>query len=820
MTDAREVRALLDDRPDLEPALESLLETDAAHETWTFDRIGLDSGTFGELVSAGVVEKADGAYRLADPGAVERALSGTVAAESSAGPSLSAVDIDLDVDRRVAAALAGALVLVLCFRVFTFDTIFRDGQVVLSGNDPYFYLYWTEELSRQSGGVLGLSALTAGSFGLLKGEPLLVAVLWAATGLAGGVEQAPLVLAWYPVAAGVVTGAFTYLVATGLTDDERVGIAAVVMLAVMPALAFRSGLGYADHHAFDYLWLSLTAAGAVRLVRTPASRAAVTSPRTLAWAGVTGAAIAAQLLSWDAGPLLLFPLALFVPLSALVALDGDESPALTLAPLASGLAVAAVLAAIPHLTLGWQTPVVAFTPVLLLVGTGVVAVAGEAVDRAPSLPLSRLRAMAAIEVLGGLVALGVLTVGLPTYGDRLFERLGQVGTRGGIVEGNSLFAADTFGWLFLFGLLLFLGLPYMGWALLRATRGEDRHGWLLGGGYAWFFLGLAALQMRFAGEFSTFLAVFTGLGFVHIAERVDLARAPVPFRAATPARDDGEAQEPAFTRPSLRTAGSLLFLFLLLSGLSIAQAPVKARQVPIAEHKYETAVWVDGYAAEQGLEYPENYVFSQWGRNRMYNYVVSGQSRSYGFAQSNYGAFLKSTEPDVWYERLRGRVGFVVLNSAPSGNATLHARLTNGFGGRYAGYAGSGHYRAVRVTDRQQVHRVVPGGNLTGTVQNGTAAAGNATVRLHTEVTVSGRDDPVTYVRHALTDGDGDYHVRVAYPGEYELRHPDGTAATVTVPESAVVEGTAVDAGTLRGENATSAAQQRLRTVSAPRAAA
>ena len=809
MTDAREVRSLVADRPALEPALESLLETDDAHDTWTFDDTGLDSGAFGELVSEGVVEKVDGEYRLADRAAVERALAGEVA-DSDDGDRLSVSLPAFDIDNRVAAALTGALLLVFVFRILAFDAIFRDGQVVLSGNDPYFYLYWTEELSRQSAGVLDLGVLTAGSFGLLKGEPLLVAVLWVGTELVGGIEQAPLVLAWYPVVAGLLSGLFVYLLANGLTDDKRVGIASVVMLAVMPVLAFRSGLGYADHHAFDYVWLSLTAAGAVRLARTSVTREAITDRRTLGWAAITGTAIAAQLHAWDAGPLLLFPLVLYVTLAGLVSLDRGESPALTLAPLGTAFATGAVLTAVPHLALGWQTTVVASAPLLLLVGTIGVAAAGEGVRRLDDLPTEPVQALAALQAAGALVAFGLLTTVLSTYGNRLFAELGRVGTRGNIVEGKSLFATDSFGWLFLFGLLLFVGVPYMGWAVVRATRGEDRHGWLLVGGYGWSFLLLAVLQRRFAGELSLFLAVFAGLGFVHLAERVDLARPPIPFGGVRPARSDGGDREPAFELPSARDAAALLFLFLLLSGLSIAQAPVKAQQVTATAEAYETAAWIDEYAAAEDMTHPENYVFTPWGKNRFYNYHVNGQSRSYGFALANYESFASSSRPDQWYERLRGKVGFVVFIRTESDEATIYNRLTSAFGSRYKQYDGSGHYRVLYLTDTHQVHQVVPGANVTGRLRNASGPRENATAFLRTQVSVSGYQNP--YVRKVTTDSDGRYHVRVAYPGEYEIDLPGSNSTkTVTVSEAAVENGDRVDAGTLRSGNATTDGQARLR---------
>jgi dolichyl-diphosphooligosaccharide--protein glycosyltransferase len=802
MTEAREVRALLDDRPDLEPALTAVLETDERHETWTFDDLDIDSGSFGELVSKGVVEKTDGEYRLADREAVERGLAGDV----PDGDDRTSVEFSLpeiDIDGRVAAALVGALGLVFLFRILAIESVYRSGTVVLSGNDPYYYLYWTEEAARQAAGPFDIGFLASDAYGLANGEPLLVAVLWFATELLGGVSQAPTVLAWYPVVAGVTTGLFVYLLATGLTDDRRVGIASVVMLAVMPVLAYRSGLGYADHHAFDYVWLTLTAAAAVRLARTDATREAVADRRTLAWAVLMGVAITGQLLGWDAGPLLLFPLLVYVPFAALVSVAAEDSVTLTLAPLALGFAVAGALTVGLGLPLGWQSQVVLFTPILLLVGTAAVVAAAEVIERLPEVPVSRVRALGAVEAVGALVTYLLLTTVLSSYGSRLFNQLERIGTNDAIVEASSLFSSGTFGWLFLFGLLLFIGIPYMGWALIRSARsrgsdGADRRGWLLTGSYGVLFLVLSVFQMRFAGELSSFLAVFSGFGFVHIAERVELARPPVPLRESTSVRRDGGGAEPTFDIPTPRSALALVFLFLLISGLSVAQAPVKANQVTIPDRDYQTAAWIDGYAEERNIEYPENYVFSQWGDNRMYNYHVNGQSSSYGFAQNNYLAFARSADPDAWYPRLEEQnVGFIVFLRRDSTEGTTYNRLTSAFGSRFRGFNGTGHYRAVYVSESHQVHRPVPGAHVTGSVVNGTVGASNATVFLQTETNITGYENP--YVRRTFTNDSGGYDVRVAYPGTYEVLLPDANATrTFEVPESAVMNGDRVDAGTTR----------------------
>lgn len=50
-------------------------------------------------------------------------------------------------------------------------------------------------------------------------------------------------------------------------------------------------------------------------------------------------------------------------------------------------------------------------------------------------------------------------------------------------------------------------------------------------------------------------------------------------------------------------------------------------EVTIEEQMYNAASWMYEYAADRGWEYPENYVFSVWGRNRVYNYYANGESR-------------------------------------------------------------------------------------------------------------------------------------------------------------------------------------------------
>ena len=55
-TIADAVTSFLADHTDGQRALEAVLAVDSETTTWTFEDIAIDSGTFGELVSRGIVQ--------------------------------------------------------------------------------------------------------------------------------------------------------------------------------------------------------------------------------------------------------------------------------------------------------------------------------------------------------------------------------------------------------------------------------------------------------------------------------------------------------------------------------------------------------------------------------------------------------------------------------------------------------------------------------------------------------------------------------------------------------------------------------------------
>ncbi|USZ67380.1 glycosyltransferase family 39 protein [Halorussus salilacus] len=801
MTDVREATDdLLAEKPDLESDLRDVLAVDDREDGWTFDDVPLDSGTFGELVSRDIVVKSDGEYEVADPAAVRASLNGdptddeeglsrpSVERPSLALPSLSGLlsgDVSLSERQTTAGALGGALLFVVLMRAYFVGHVLRPDGVLLSSNDPYAYRYWVEYLTSDAYGVFDFSVLSDLPGWVANGEPLMVATLWWITDFFGGADAAGVVLAWYPVVSALVVSLFVYAIAKRLTGDDRVALASVLVLAVIPAFAYRTGLGFSDHHAFDYPWLAATAYALVRLADV--DREDLREPATWAFAGLLGVAVAGQVLAWEAGPLLVAAIGLYVAVRTVADVRAGRSSLAGNAPIAGGVALAAVLSHLAHTGFGWHSGVVAYSPALLLVGVVAVSLVGEAVHRAemPAFVLGTT------EVAGALGGLGIIQLFLPAYAAELNSRLDFLLFRTGIAENKSMFAGSLgplLGPIFELGFAWLLGVPVLVYASWRAYHG-NRPSWLVVTTYAWYFLVLATLQRRFVGELAPFFAILAGWGFVALAARIDVTAPPV-FDSRETGRSGGtpSAERPSLRIPSKATLVTLAVLFLFVASAGAMQTTVRHEQVKIDGQKYEAAQWMGEYADQQEWEYPEDRVLSKWGRNRVYNYYVNGEARSYGFADRNYESFLSSANPEEKYDELHDDVGFIVTKDLdlvrPAPEESMHARLHFRYGSEGEGVDGVGNYRAVYASEdgSVKVFTLVPGANVTGT-----ASAGE-TVTVEKTVDIEGAQ--FEYERSVEADSDGEFAVTVPYPGEYAVGDE-----TVTVSESEVHEGGNVSVG-------------------------
>jgi len=516
------VREVVDDRPDLESALAELYEVDGARESWSFDDVTVDSGAFGQLVSEGVVERDDGEYRLANPRAVRAVLDGESVSESPRTDNGGRVTLpQVEFDARVVGAIAGILVFFVLLRSFVFGSVFRGGTVVLGANDPYYYRYWVEGLFSPNG------TLTGG--GVPTGEPLFVITMGSIAAAFGGGSAVGTVLAVYPVVSAVVCGICVYLFAVRATDDRRVGLAALALLAVTPGHVLRTTLGFADHHAFDYIWLSVTAVALLVLVTE--NRPAEADPTTAIATLGLGVGVGGQLLSWDNAPLLLVPVAVVVVGYVTATVYAGQSPFAQTVPVIGGLIVGAVLSLGGHLLFGWHSFALAAVPVALCLGAVGVTAVGELFYRTGRSTTEFILAELAV---GALSTVGAWLV-IPGLTRRLSEGVGSVGRSDDIAEVQSLFSGDTLGFILLFGFTLVLAVPFL--ALFTRAAIEGRPEWTVACAYGWYFLLLTVFQARFAGQLSLFAAVFAGVGFVWLAEKVELTDAPKPLRDNSQATD-------------------------------------------------------------------------------------------------------------------------------------------------------------------------------------------------------------------------------------------------------------------------------------------
>lgn len=224
-------------------------------------------------------------------------------------------------------------------------------------------------------------------------------------------------------------------------------------------------------------------------------------------------------------------------------------------------------------------------------------------------------------------------------------------------------------------------------------------------------------------------------------------------------------------RGYLVAAVSLVLVFNLIL------VPPLVGQTTHDRAQFEAAQTIDRHADSVDRDYPQNFVLSRWGDNRMYNYFVSGESQSYGYAQSYHDQFLAAGNPDAWYDRFHDRVGYIVItdrDNAPATNTSYEA-LYEGLGVGANDTATTGHYQLLAADEDVRTFAVVPGATLRVSGTNGERVAASTAV--------SFADESYKYTRNA-TVTEGTAVIRVAHPGEYTVSN-----RTVTVTDDDIFAG-------------------------------
>ena len=767
---AAETRSFLDDHPTVEDDIQALLKQERTDGKWNFDDTDLDSGRFGELVSRSFVEKTeDGNYCFTDRETVEAVLTGDMAQPDTTPISeTSTLDFSLPTSSApLVAAVTGALVLVVAVRSMYYQTVLQGDHVLSPGNDPYFYRYWQERLLDHASGPTDVGMFTTvGEQTRIR--PLSHWLNWWFTELLGGTpEAASSVAAVQPIAASVVLAIVIYALIVTLTADHRIALTAVVLFAMTPALVVYSALGFIEHRPYQYLWLGLITFAlvwlAVDLTRhrqtgqeTP-ELAHARNPTAWAVAGVLAVGIALMAHTWGGSPLSFVPVALYFAFRVVADCRAKLNPMLANAPALAGIAAGSLLALFAHLRWGWHEPIAVTVPVALAAGSLAVASLASLWVRFGRSPKSLL----ATEGIVGVVGTVLFWQLRPADVARLQNRAGDLFGRETATESASLFAAETaiiFGPLFQIGIGFYFALVALGLATYSIVR-NYQPAWLVVVCFTWFWLVLAAIQIRFAAQLSVLSVGLGAVGIVFVLSRIDLIRDPAVFERRGP-------EGPAIKLPSSTQAKSYLVASVaLILVFNLIFVPTLLGQIQHSDDQFAATMSINEHTDAVDADHPE-FVLSRWGDNRMYNYFVSGDSRSYGYAQANHEQFITSADPDTAYDDHAGRVGYVVLDDVDLPAETTQATLFDEFGG---GSNSVAHYQLLYSAEAVRVFAVVEGAVIETTADPGD------TVTASTEVTVSG--ESFVYQRTETATDDGTVRIRVAYPSEYDI---NGTTVTVT----------------------------------------
>lgn len=670
---------------------------------------------------------------------------------------------------QVLGGLTGALLAAVVLRGYHASKVFRGEDIVLIQRDPYLYQFKIERLTSHADGVFDVTAFVDPG----RDDLFLAWVGWIAELFGGGPRPVGMLLATYPVVVALAMVVLAFLAAWRLTDEPWFGVFGALALAVTPAHAFRTTLGYGDHHAFDYLLLGVTF---VLILGVIGSEGRSVRQR---WGLATGLglALAAQTLAWVGGVLLVVPFVCFAVLVVVSTMRTGESPVETATPLLAAMGIAIVVCTGVVAGLSWQSPtrpLILAAPIPLLLGVAVLGELGHRREWPPAHTLS-------LALFGGAVAGLIAWTQLPPLSNTLSRGVRYfVRTRGTVTEATSLLADGPVGTtLSLFGLLVIIFVPTVLWITWRGVI-NHRPRYVALAVYAWYFILLSVEQRRFAGELSFFLAVGTAVGGLAIVQRWGSLR-------WLPGQGPGADTDVGPTRIPLGTVfiGTLIGTVLIVGSAAMIPPTMDDRVVTDAE--YHTAKQIQASAADDRRG-GGTYVFSPEIPNPMFNYFAGNEEVDPTYAARQYPRFALSRDGIAWYDRLAEKdTGYLVTSHRyrVTGDRSLHARLHQRLGSGGPSTAGLGQYQLISRSPggTSTLFRPVPGALVGGTT------APNGSVRLWIEMPVNGTDRK--YTRHLTATDAGTFGAIVPYPGQYTIESPTGTSS-ITVTESAVEAGKSV----------------------------
>ncbi len=780
-----ETREILEEKSGLKSSIEEIYKIDRDKETWTFHDISVDSGVFGELVSRGIIEKKGGRYRLKDRKAVKSAIKKEKKPEKKEHSREKYFSNNIftrlkDFIGKISNKyyiyflfLFGGFS-VLFFRGYMYKKIFRGGDIVLSGNDPYFYRYLVENNVLENN-LIGVFYNLPRS--VENGEPLMVSTLSLFSEVLGGTpKDTGMILAIYPVISALITAIIIYFVTLKTSNDRLIATSSLFIFSVLPTHTLRTSLGFADHHGFDYLWLSITLLGLVLLsekrYREKHDLKKDLGLKEFVYISILGVGVSGQTLAWEGGPLLLGVVFVYIFFRGILDLYLGVSPLFSNIPILTGLLVGGIISSIFHIGIGWQKGVVGFFPLILLVlGVSIVGLTEISYRYGFSI-VKTVGFVVSVFVFYALVFLFFIPEYIGVFQRNLDVLFGLSGSL--IYETRPLFSPrDVFLPIKLIGLFGVISIIYMCYFLIKSFKKQNPR-LLCVCIFGLYFLFLSLIQNRFAGQLSLIIPIVMSIGLIDIGQKLKIIKQKPLFRDSKSKKKEGPNKSNLegnsfsgfFDVLDLRSSFLLVVLFLVLGSTNIGYTYVLADDSVIPQNQHSTAKWMESYSERQGWSYPQNYVFSDWDKNRHYNYFVNGQSRSYGFAQNNYNDFIVSSSPKKWYNRLKDRVGFIVMDPFRVKNnypETMYSRLQQNLGSNNGETPGVGNYRILYINKGIRVFSLVPGVKINGTENS------NTSFYVYTNVSIENVDQKFLYKRKVKTDKKGRYTIQLAHPGIYKI---------------------------------------------------
>ena len=499
-----------------------------------------------------------------------------------------------------------------------------NGFVRFGGNDPWYHLRNVESILHNFPNMLWFDAYTHYPYGTEQVfaplyDMFLATVIWILG--AGNPSQDLIytVCAYWPSFLGALVLIPTYFVAKWIFNDRRIGLLAIILLAVQPGQFFsRALIGFNDHHIAETLLSTLTAMFFVMALKK-AGNSEISFEKiknqdfkglkpALPYLLLTGISLGAYALAWKGALFFAFILGVYLTIQHVIDHLKGKSP--------DYLAISGMFVFAIALFMIMLTPFLGGTKGLYIKGflVGLLAfpiLSGISYYMKEN-KFPKLYYPIALLILFGAGLLLAKTFSEPLYALIMSVFSYFMRTGGGVTIAE---AAPFFGrpnhpyplWenFTLGGYFVFLSLAFLVYEAFKKNSQEKN--FLL----VWTLMIFWALlqQNRFAYYFSVNVAILSAYMGLKIADWMGFKALGIDFKAKV----NQGAELPAFLKSKIKTKQILsipvlliIVLALFLPSYGISMQIAKGTGGPSGQWM-ESLLWMRYYTPDPGLDYYENY---------------------------------------------------------------------------------------------------------------------------------------------------------------------------------------------------------------------